>query len=506
MKLIRNFGPTILLFFTIILIFYNQAVAAFLALLSLILFNLLHKKICSENDLLIQQIVRVVKGDTKLKIKDKSVTELSEYTSNFNKEILRLSCQALKFNYDLKQSYTELEKASEEISKTIVSVADDMHDQQGKVGSMSQALGYMSNLILKQNNIVEQADKVTKDALEEVQSCEKSSLDMKFQMEEINNLVTELLNISQSLKSKAAGIIEIVETITAISEQTNLLALNAAIEAARAGEHGRGFAVVAEEVRKLAEAAQASSSNIIGIISEIQKGINQSVDKMQDVYKSTEKGNQVAVTSTQALSGIKNTIGDILNQFSNIAKSSDELNKTSEEVIDLMRPLATIAEHTAAASEEIASATQEQLSTFETVRELVNSLLKENTELQQYLGNKVIEHKMISLGRKLQQLDLEREYGQSNMEELAKELGVDIVGITDETGTLIYSNLEEDIGLNIPSLGPEYTGLLERTKEYFITPIKKSEQDNSFWKFALFPRLKKTGIVELAYKMETLLK
>src|SRR5437899_1846351 len=62
----------------------------------------------------------------------------------------------------------------------------------------------------------------------------------------------------------------IVATISAIAGQTNLLALNAAIEAARAGEQGRGFAVVAEEVRKLAEEAQAAAEEIGRLIGEIQ--------------------------------------------------------------------------------------------------------------------------------------------------------------------------------------------------------------------------------------------
>jgi methyl-accepting chemotaxis protein len=54
----------------------------------------------------------------------------------------------------------------------------------------------------------------------------------------------------------------IIESIFVIARKTNMLALNAAIEAARAGEQGKGFAVVAEEVRRLAEAATASTQKV----------------------------------------------------------------------------------------------------------------------------------------------------------------------------------------------------------------------------------------------------
>ncbi len=138
----------------------------------------------------------------------------------------------------------------------------------------------------------------------------------------------------QSTVDMSAGIMEILEQITAINDtvpsviqalkdidsiaaQTNLLALNAAIEAARAGEHGRGFAVVADEVRSLSNrSAQFSES--------IQTQINRINDK---IYSLSERIGVLAAYDVSYVIEAKKDINQALERI--IVKAEHDQNITS---------------------------------------------------------------------------------------------------------------------------------------------------------------------------------
>jgi methyl-accepting chemotaxis protein len=194
-------------------------------------------------------------------------------------------------------------------------------------------------------------------------------------MDQIRSVVDQIAVSSAGLGDKIAQVGQILSLIDELSEQTNLLALNAAIEAARAGEHGRGFAVVAAEVRKLAERAQESTSQIQGIVTEIQAHTRSTVLASEEGARVAERGATKAHGAVGALDRIASMVDEATSAAEEISIATQQQRSASDQVVvamnqvsEVSRQYAAGAKQTAAASTQIstlAAAMQDSIATFD---------------------------------------------------------------------------------------------------------------------------------------------
>lgn len=219
----------------------------------------------------------------------------------------------------------ETSAASEEITASVEEVDSSINELSGK------AMEGSNNSIKSKGRATEVVEK-GKEAIKEVE-----------------NLYAE--KKKNMLKSIEDGMVVddikiMADTIASISEQTNLLALNAAIEAARAGEQGRGFSVVAEEVKKLAEQS-----------SEAVSGIQDTIIKVENAFKNlSENGKDVLVFINEKVDPQFDEFENMGNQY---YSDSDFVSQMSEEIASMSEELAATVDQVSEAIQNMAGTTQE---------------------------------------------------------------------------------------------------------------------------------------------------
>ena len=207
-------------------------------------------------------------------------------------------------------STTQVASGAAETGTAISETTATVEEVKQTAQAASQKAKYVSDTAQKATQVGQAGRKSVDASIEGMKRIQS-------QMESIAESVVKL-----SEQGQAIG--EIIASVNDLAEQSNLLAVNAAIEAAKAGDQGKGFAVVAQEVKSLAEQSKQATSQVRGILGEIQKATTAAVLATEQGSKAVEAGVKQSSEAGESIRQLADSITESAQAASQIAASSQQ--------------------------------------------------------------------------------------------------------------------------------------------------------------------------------------
>ena len=271
----------------------------------------------------------------------------------------------------------EMSASSEELSATAEELSSKTDEMDGAIKNITSAIQETSAVSEEitasveevDSNITQLSGKAMEGSNNSLKSKERAtSVEKKGKnaIKEVRILYAEKKkNMLQAIEDgKVVDNIKVMAgAIASIASQTNLLALNAAIEAARAGEQGKGFAVVAEEVRKLAEQSSQAVS-----------GITDTIVKVQSSFENlSANGSDVLNFINENVDPQFEEFGNMGNQYYNDA---DFVSKMSEEIASMSEELTATIDQVSSAVQNMSGTAQKSSEQSEIIETSIHETSK----------------------------------------------------------------------------------------------------------------------------------
>ena len=316
----------------------------------------------------------------------KSTNVMVESLRKLMLDVMNTSEQVAASSEELTASAEQTSLATEEITNAIQGIAEGAETSTASLEESSTGLEEVTlgiqNIADSSNTIAEAGSHASAQAKMGGEFVGKTVQ----QIQAINQSVNESSEAIKSLDKRSQEIGEITKVITEIANQTNLLALNAAIEAARAGEHGKGFAVVANEVRKLAEQSQQSSTQISELINEIQVDMTRSNDSINQVKSDVKEGLAIVGKTEESFKVILGSLDKVSFQIDDMAATAEQMSASAQEVSANVTSSTSMSRESSMNSQSVAASTEEQLASMEEISSASNNLSEMAMNLQELVS------------------------------------------------------------------------------------------------------------------------
>ncbi|HLO02838.1 MAG TPA: HAMP domain-containing methyl-accepting chemotaxis protein, partial [Symbiobacteriaceae bacterium] len=263
--------------------------------------------------------------------------------------------------------------AAQTVSDLRRAVAEIATGAQEQAAAVEQTAGTVERMLVAIAEVADNSAGVAESSVQAAETAATGAAVVERTIHSMNRIETTVQTSAAKLGELgrySTQIGEITNVITEIADQTNLLALNAAIEAARAGEHGRGFAVVADEVRKLAERAAKSASEITGLVHTIQTATGAAIRAMEQGTVEVQAGAQMAAEAGSALARILAAAEGSTKAVQEISVAAQQLSTSSMDVASAIEQVSRVSQESGAATEEMAAGADQVTGTITRVAEI----------------------------------------------------------------------------------------------------------------------------------------
>lgn len=225
---------------------------------------------------------------------------------------------------NLAEGVNVLSSAASQISTSTTQFAATAAETAAAVSETTTTVEELRQTALVSSQKAKTVSEASQNAAAVAQSGRKSVEEMIDGMNRIRTQMESIADRMIRLNEQSQSIGQIVTTVEDLAAQSNMLAVNAAIEAAKAGEQGKGFAVVAQEVRNLAEQSRQATSQVMGILTEVQKAINAAMLATEQGAKTVEQGATQAKEAGRSIQLLSGNVNDSAGAASLIAASSQQ--------------------------------------------------------------------------------------------------------------------------------------------------------------------------------------